>query len=95
MTCDWFFASFAFVTFVAFVAFIAFIAWVTLVAFIAFVAFVALDARRFKVLCSMFEVHTVTVTVTTKVQGSRLEVRGWRFKVRSSRLRDVPVDSFL
>ena len=34
----------------------------------------------------MFEVHTVTVIT---------KVRGWRLEVRSSRLRDVPVDSFL
>ena len=92
MTSDWFFAFIAFVAFVASFAFVAFIAFI---AFVAFIAWVMLNARRFKVLCSMFEVHTVTVTVTTKVQGSRLEVRGWRFKVRSSRLRDVPVDSFL
>jgi len=79
VTSDWFFAFIAFVAFVASFAFVAFIAFI---AFVAFIAWVMLNARRFKVLCSMFEVHTVTVTVTTKVRGSRLEVGGSMFEVQ-------------
>jgi len=60
-------------------ALIAFIVLIAFVAFVAFIALVTLDARRFKVLCSMFELHTVTVTVTVTAS---LSLRGLRFCVR-------------